>query len=273
MVRVGYVVMRAGGALFLFSGNLFGQSTATFPSEAPAASASATAPPPAAPPPGAQPPPPGAAPPGAVEPAPAPPPAPPPPAGAVPVATSPSEVPPPSEPPAPPAKPADPERFVSATFSPLHSFFPIFEVDIEVMPFPHLGVSILGGIGQTKLSSPVPEVNGTKVAVYELGAHVVGYPLKDFASLQLGAEFMWVKVNTDEIAVEGAEISGSGAGIAFGPFVGYKFIADVGFTLYVQGGFQYIKAAAEARSSSGQSANAELDGFGPLLNFNLGWSF
>jgi hypothetical protein len=164
-------------------------------------------------------------------------------------------------------------RYVSATFAPLGLFIPLFELAVEAMPVPHLGVSVIGGIGQTELRSPEPEIDGTKVAIYELGAHVTGYPLRDFSSLQLGAEFMWVKVDTDEIEIEGAQISGSGAGIAFGPYVGYKFIADVGFTLYVQGGFVYRKVAAEAHSNSGESVNIEQDGFSPLLNFHLGWSF
>jgi hypothetical protein len=162
---------------------------------------------------------------------------------------------------------------VSATFSPLHLFFPLFEVDVEVMPIPHFGVALLGGIGQTSLRSAHPDVDGTKATVYELGGHLIAYPLKDFSSLQLGAEILWVKVDLDAIELQGAEVTGSGAGIAFGPFVGYKFIADVGFTLYVQGGFQYMKVAAEAHASTGESANAEQDGFAPLLNFNLGWSF
>jgi hypothetical protein len=162
---------------------------------------------------------------------------------------------------------------VSATFAPLALLNPIFKLDVEAMVVPHLGVSLIGGIGQVTLRSPDEEIDGTKASVYELGAHVVGYPLKDFSSLQLGAEFMWVKVDLDQIDFQGAEVSGSGAGIAFGPFVGYKFIADVGFTLYVQGGFQYLKVAAEAHASTGESANAEEDGFVPLLNFHLGWSF
>jgi hypothetical protein len=269
MVREGYFASGVGAALgsLLISGNLFAQSTATFPSDQPAAPASATppAPPAEAPTPAA--PPTESAPLAPLAPAPAPP------VGATPVAPSPSEVPPPSEPPAPPLKPPEPVRYVSATISPIHLLFPIFEMDIEVMPIPHFGVALLGGIGQTTLRSTQPDVDGTKATVYELGAHLVGYPLKDFSSLQLGAEVLWVKVDMDDIDVEGAQISASGAGVAFGPFVGYKFIADIGFTLYVQGGFQYTKVAAEAHASTGESANAEQDGFGPLLNFNLGWSF
>jgi hypothetical protein len=89
--------------------------------------------------------------------------------------------------------------------------------------------------------------------------------------LQLGVELVWLKVSVENY--RGTDVSATGAGVAFGPFVGYKFIADIGFTLYVQGGFQYLKVAAEAHDTQGNSANAEGGGFGPLLNFNLGWSF
>jgi hypothetical protein len=276
-VRVGLVATGAGAFLLCapcWMGVAFAQSTATFPSDPPAASAAPAAPPPPAattapPDPGAAPPPP----PGAAtgETAPTPPPpiatAPPPPPGTA----SPSEVPPPHEPVAPPEKPPEPVRYVSATFSPLHLFQPIFEADIEVMPIPHLGISVIGGIGKVSVESPDPSVDGATFDAYELGAHVIGYPLKDFSSLQLGAEILWIKVSVDNY--QGTDVSGTGAGVAFGPFVGYKFIADIGFTLYVQGGFQYVKVEAEAHDTQGNSANAEQDGFIPLLNFNLGWSF
>jgi hypothetical protein len=160
---------------------------------------------------------------------------------------------------------------VSATLSPLHLLLPVFELEIEVMPIPHLGISVIGGIGSITVESPNPDVDGEKFAAYELGAHVVGYPLKEFSSLQLGAEILWVKVSVENF--QGSDVSGTGAGVAFGPFVGYKFIADIGFTLSVQGGVQYMKVAAEAQDTQGNTASAEQDGFGPLLNFNLGWSF
>jgi hypothetical protein len=155
-------------------------------------------------------------------------------------------------------------RYVSATFSPLHLFQPIFEADIEVMPIPHLGVSVIGGIGQISVGSD-------EFAAYELGAHVIGYPLRDFSSLQLGAEILWIKISVEDF--QGSDVSGTGAGVAIGPFVGYKFIADIGFTLYVQGGFQYLRLEAEAHDTQGNSASADGAAFIPLLNFNLGWSF
>jgi hypothetical protein len=276
MVRVGVVWAGAGAFLLdvlAWPGDARAQSTAAFPSDPPPASA---APPPAPPPPAVtSEPPPGAAPPpppGAATGEPSAPASPPPaaPAPVAPVIVSPAEV-PPNEPPAPPEKPPEPVRYVSATFSPLHLFQPIFEADVEAMLIPHLGISLIGGIGKVSIDSPDPSIDGETLDAYELGAHVIGYPLKDFSSLQLGAEILWIKVSVDNY--QGTDVSGTGAGIAFGPFVGYKFIADIGFTLYVQGGFQYLKIEAEAHDSQGNSESAEDDQFIPLLNFNLGWSF
>lgn len=188
-----------------------------------------------------------------------------------PAPSSASERPPPDEPPAPPEQPQEPTRYVSVTFSPFHLISPIFELQIEGMATPHLGVALIGGIGTTTLKSDDPEINGEKLDTYEVGAQVVGYPLKDFESLQLGAEFMWIKVSGDNLTSQ--QISASAGGIAIGAFVGYKYMADIGFTLFVQGGGGYVVATAEASDQSGNSATAEASGFALLLNFNLGWSF
>jgi hypothetical protein len=212
----------------------------------------------------------------AAEPETAPTPEPPP---APPAATAPEHAPaapsaaqaPPEEPPPPPLKPPEPERYVSITLSPLHLFSPILEVDAEVRIVPHFGASLLFGIGSTSVQSTDPAYDGETFTTYEVGGHLIGYPLKSFSSLQLGAEVLWVKVATDDFANQ--NISGSADGFAVGPFIGYKFIADIGFTLYVQGGASYVKVKARASDQAGNSARAQDDGVIPLLNFNLGWSF
>jgi hypothetical protein len=179
-----------------------------------------------------------------------------------------AEPPPPDEPPmAPPPK--EPVRYVSVTLSPLHLFSPIFELQIEAKVIPHLGVAVIGGIGSITVDDPL--VGRETFQAYELGGQVVGYPLREFSSLQLGAEVLWVKVAVDDYG--GQRISGSANGIAIGPFVGYKFVADIGFTFFVQGGFEYVAAQAEASDDEGNSASGEQSAFIPLLNLNLGWSF
>lgn len=237
--------------VFLFVVPALGQPTATFaeePATSPAAAPAAPAPAPAAEP-------------VAAAPAPAPAPAP----------ASASEKPPSDEPPPPPEQPQEPTRYVSVTFSPFHLISPIFELEIEAMPIPHLGVALIGGIGTTTLDSTDPEIDGEKLDTYELGTQITGYPLKDFESLQLGAEVLWIRVSGENLTSQ--QISASAGGVSVGAFVGYKYMADIGFTLFVQGGGAYVVVDAEASDQTGNSASANVSGFTILLNFNLGWSF
>lgn len=178
-----------------------------------------------------------------------------------------------AEPPLPPEPPAreKSERHVSLTLSPLHLLSPILELEVEVSPTAHLGLAAIGGIGSIKADSNDPALDGTRFSAYELGLQVIGYPLRDFSSLQLGAELMWLKVSTEKIG--DTDVRANAGGLALGPFIGYKLITDAGFSLFVQGGFQYLAAKAEATNSLGERANEEQATFVPLLNFNVGWSF
>jgi hypothetical protein len=78
------------------------------------------------------------------------------------------------------------------------------------MPIPHLGISLIGGIGKISVESPDPSVDGAEFMAYELGAHVIGYPLREFSSLQLGAEILWLKVSVENF--QGSDVSATGAG-------------------------------------------------------------
>jgi hypothetical protein len=200
-----------------------------------------------------------------------------------PAATTPPATPSPPPPPAPVATVAEPplppepdvpkksERHVSLTISPLHLISPILELEVEVSPTPHLGLGAIGGFGSIKAESNDPQLDDTRFSAYELGLQVIGYPLQDFSSLQLGGELLWVKVSTEKIG--DTDVKANAGGVAVGPFIGYKLITDAGFTLFVQGGFQYMAVKAEATNSLGESADEEQKTFIPLLNFNLGWSF
>ena len=50
-------------------------------------------------------------------------------------------------------------------------------------------------------------------------------------------------------------------------------IADMGFTLFLQGGFTVMIVHAKAENSLGQSATTKENDLLLLLNVNLGWSF
>ncbi len=161
--------------------------------------------------------------------------------------------------------------YVSATFSPLHLISPIFELQIEGRVVPHFGIAVIGGIGSIKSEATVSGVDSQKFSAYELGTQLVGYPLQPFDSLQLGAELMWIHVGTETF--QGQEIKANAGGVAIGPLIGYKLLTKVGFTFFVQGGFQYVAVKANASDNAGNAASAKQSAFIPLLNLNIGWSF
>ncbi|HWA75785.1 MAG TPA: hypothetical protein VG937_25790 [Polyangiaceae bacterium] len=207
------------------------------------------------------------------------------PAPAPPVAPVPAASPTPAAAPAPapvatvgePPLPPEPgttkksQRNVSLTLSPLHLISPILELEVEVSPTPHLGLAAIGGFGSIKAESNDPQLDNTRFSAYELGLQIIGYPLQDFSSLQLGGELLWLKVSSEKIGT--TDVRANAGGVAIGPFIGYKLVTEVGFTLFVQGGFEYLAAKAEATNSLGESADEQQNTFLPLLNFNLGWSF
>ncbi len=154
----------------------------------------------------------------------------------------------------------------------MHLISPIFELQIEGRVVPHFGVALIGGIGS--ISSEVAAPGGVvkqKFSALELGGQLIGYPLQAFDSLQLGAELLYIHVGTETF--QGQEVKANAGGVAIGPLVGYKLLTKVGFTLFVQGGFEYVAIKADASNDSGDSATAKQSTFIPLLNFNLGWSF
>jgi len=175
-----------------------------------------------------------------------------------------------AEPPEPAGR-ARPSRFLSLTFSPLHLLIPVFEAQGEVRIAPHFAAALIGGFGNVKVEDSDPAVDGQRFSAFELGGQLVGYPLREFDSLQLGAEVLWVHVSTDE--VNGRAISADAAGVAVGPFVGYKLITRHGFTFVAQGGFQYVTARGEASDEAGNTEQAEESQFIALVNLNIGWSF
>lgn len=264
---------RVVGTLFILSAVVDGEAasaqsaerapppTAQFPAEpGPAVAPDAAAAPapapltaPPAPPPGAAPPPPSAAPP-AYPAYPYPPPYP--------------YAPPTLVPLKPPA--SDSDEVVSLTLSPLLLILPIVQLTGEVRATPHLGISLIAGYGS--LSVDNPDAESFNVSAYEIGTRVVGYPLKKFKSLQLGAQLMYLKVDTGG-PVTSSNVSGTAAGVAFGPFAGYKLITDAGFTFVANFGFQYLAAQAQAQDSAGNSSSASDNRFLPLLNLEIGWSF
>jgi hypothetical protein len=153
--------------------------------------------------------------------------------------------------------------------SPLHLILPVFELMAELRVVDGFGVSVLGGYGSISVSDSFNDT--VRFRVFELGGQLSWYPLEGFESLNVGAELLYVNVDTDEL--NNAEVSGVAQGVAVGPFVGYKLVTSGGFTFLAQGGFQYLAFEAEASDKSGNSAQESESRWGPLLNLNIGWSF
>ncbi len=163
-------------------------------------------------------------------------------------------------------------RRVSLTFSPIHLFFPVLEVTGEVRVARKLGLAVLGGYGSiTSEREPGDSTGSLTARVFELGAQARYYVVGSFDhGMQLGAELLYVHLDD---AKKGS-IVGSGQGVGFGPFVGYKIATRVGFTFDGQVGFQYVGVRAEAHDTeSSDSAEASDSAIVPLFNANIGWSF
>lgn len=137
---------------------------------------------------------------------------------------------------------------------------------------PHFGIAPIFGYGKFKAKAVSRDTTlDAEFSAYELGAQFIGYPLREFSSLQLGAELMYIHLGTE--VVNGQEVSAAAGGAAVGPLVGYKVLTKGGFTFFVQGGFQYVFAKASASDNNGNSGTAEQSTVIPLLNLNLGYSF
>ena len=159
-------------------------------------------------------------------------------------------------------------RHVSATISPLHLVLPIIEATVEARLAAPIGLAVIGGYGSVRASSSTSD----KLRAYELGSQLRGYLMDDFKGLHLGAELLYVHLDTS--SYEGSDVSAFASGVAIGPFGGYKLVTSGGFTFDAQLGVQHISGRAKATSSSsGSTGTAEGKSWIPLLNLNIGWTF
>jgi hypothetical protein len=132
------------------------------------------------------------------------------------------------------------------------------------------GIAAIGGYGKVSAEDSLGESH--RFDAYEIGGQLGWYPLQPFRSLVVGAELLYVKVETEESDAN-VEVTGVGDGFAIGPFVGYKFVTSGGFTFLAQGGIQYLAIQAEASNTAGQSESDEESRVIALLNLNVGWTF
>lgn len=157
-------------------------------------------------------------------------------------------------------------RMLSLSISAPHLIVgPVFELQVEFDASDKLSLAALGGWGQT-----VTETDDTRVKldVWNAGGQVRYFPKGNFdKNLHLGLEAMYTDVQEgpgdDELGLFVHR-----RGISVGPFVGGKYITDVGLTAEAQIGIAYEGMVPETQSSSGEGGRIV-----PIANLNIGWSF
>ena len=166
------------------------------------------------------------------------------------------------------------QQKTSITISPIHLAISMLEVTSEYNLSPNIGLALVTGFGQFK--SETKDISGNvvsedKYTAIEFGTHFKYYFFDNFEGLHFGGEILYLFVDR---AGDDQGVKASGEGLAVGPFLGYKGMADIGFTWEIQAGYQFMLAKAEAEEDeSGLTASTEQDASFPLINLNLGWSF
>ena len=149
---------------------------------------------------------------------------------------------------------------VSVTWSPIHLVFPIVELEGEFRVAPKIGVGVIGGAG--RVSSEDGSVTAT---AYEVGGQFNYYVMAPFSGLHGGLEVVYLHLG--DVA---QDLTTTAAGLAIGPYAGYKVLTKIGFTFVAQLGVQYAAYKAESSASSQSVSDKKVF---PLLNLNVGWSF
>ncbi len=155
----------------------------------------------------------------------------------------------------------------------MHLLFPIVEVAGEIAVNEKVGVAGIVGIGSIPLTTKTTTITGTttetqRLSAWEVGGHVNYYVVGSFEhGMQLGLEVIYLNLAASSTSYRSAA---SAAGLAIGPYVGYKVITGVGFTFEANLGAQYLTASA---ASSDGTDTASATKWIPLLNLNVGWSF
>lgn len=166
-----------------------------------------------------------------------------------------------------------PDSF-SLLFSPGYLLLPMVKLTGELSVVRHLGVAAFGGIGQSSID--IKALDGTSstfdATTYLVGTQVIGYPVRSFDGVQVGAQLQYAYVDGQGKVGE-TSVAGIGSGFAVGPFLGYKWLTRVGFTVLAQGGVQFLAVRGTGKDESGRTETASDSRIGPLLNLDFGWSF
>lgn len=172
------------------------------------------------------------------------------------------------------------DKKVSLTISTLNLAKPVLSDDqVEYTPEVELmgefnindqfGVAGIANFGRAKF---IDFADPLDLTVMKFGAQGAWYPVGHFGhGMQLGVQAMRTQwFGSGE--VNGVDLQAAANATSIAGFVGYKIIAEPGFTFVAQagGGPQFISAVA-----SGGGSNAEAAEVAPkiIVNLNAGWSF
>jgi len=164
----------------------------------------------------------------------------------------PENLPPPIQPAVEAPAPVIP-RAVSVTLSPFHALIPSLEITGELRIMPRISGALILGIGKF-LDSKTDTHAGQ-----EIGGQGTYYFKPTFRGLHVGIEVAYIHSSDTDSAT-----TYTGTSFAVGPFIGWKYIHRIGFTIVAQGGL----AASWVEERSGDSVVKVL----PILNLNAGWS-
>lgn len=158
---------------------------------------------------------------------------------------------------------------MSLYLSPGHLLLATLEVTAEIAAGDLVGIGLIAGIGAPTVKDGWGSEIGARV--YEAGGQVLFYPFERFENVHFGAELLYLHVEAHDI--NDTSIRGVGAGLAIGPFFGYKLLTESGFSLVVQSGVQHLSLQAEtADATSAEEINSDSKLIA-LLNLGIGWSF
>ena len=161
---------------------------------------------------------------------------------------------------------------LSVTVAPMRLVLPELKVTGEYKVADKVGVALSGGYGKFR----IPGSDDVDLRIIEAAGQGRYYVGGDFKTgMLLGAEAYMFRLST---AVEEGDIeaSASGTWVRVGPIIGFKHIANAGFTMDTQFGYGFGTLLAKAEASSGGQTAEVSDSTsanGVIFNLNLGWSF
>lgn len=171
-----------------------------------------------------------------------------------------------------------PERTVSVTTAPVLLLLPMLEVTGEFKLSESFSVSAVAGYGRTSQDTTIlNETTTDTFDVFTLGASARYYVAGTFESgMQLGvaAEYIDIRPGQD-VSLSALEINGVTGGLIAAPFVGYKIVANSGFTFDAQFGPSYLVVDTDPQGLKDSEVfeDREDSKWELLINLQLGWSF